>query len=120
MGSYDTEAKEMTDLLDDQGGHAASDLIQRMADYISDLESASARSVADLSATRENIEPFGVPDSPILDRLRSLRLGTVDGLADGRLQQIVAGERKASSLDFALIATQAGVTVDWLLHGEAP
>ncbi|MEV8398824.1 hypothetical protein [Streptomyces niveus] len=54
-----------------------------------------------------------------LDRIKSLSLDAVDGLDTERYRQILDGQRKPTSLDYALIATEADVTVDWILHGVA-
>lgn len=42
----------------------------------------------------------------------------VEGIAQDRLDAILAGERRPTSLDLALIAEATGVTTMWLLHGR--
>lgn len=67
------------------------------------------------------------PEStPVLDRITTAVTSTgltteefahLAEIAPGRLTGILSGSRRASSLDLALLAETADVTVDWLLSG---
>lgn len=49
---------------------------------------------------------------------RAATSGSKIGMWDGRLDALLNGELRPSSLDLALIAEAAGVTVSWLLGEE--
>ncbi|HEX6685497.1 MAG TPA: hypothetical protein VF062_22110, partial [Candidatus Limnocylindrales bacterium] len=66
---------------------------------------------------------------PLIDRVRAViqqvaeshtAFAAMVGISKDKLSKSLAGSRRFTSLELALIAEAGGVTVDWLLTGKTP